>query len=837
LTDVTSKNHTAKLLGLINAISNCAESFSQTMKRKMIEKEEKEENVRMKRREWRITMGRKVSTMLALASILLLTSMITPLPVNASPTNGPRSQQLLIKYYNNEFALYADLTALKLEIDACELTKLQELMSKANPNDTLAKVEKLYLRSFSLNNNLTINAYPRVVSPMSDVNFRKAIAHLVDKDYYRDVIWDGAAVRADTWIPSPCKDWWNWTIATGVHMNGTVFNNYPYPCSTYQANLELNQTGWLYGTDSNPYYDPAYPGSATMYRAYPLWHSKAGQTLDPLVFYSRNDDGLRDSAGMHFRDMLRKSGIPVTFYSVSMSQCNDNVVLGRNYHIYTAGWSLGTYPTYLYNFFHSDYWFPGGSNYHCSAHNGYTDLNYWGDRLNEAVTLMDAMYAAQRLQSLVVDKYCIGISLLNFLGFHGYRNLCGIVNYFAVGPENQYTYLNAYRADNPPGSYALPIRVGVVGAPTQLNPIYSSLECEISTMSPFMSSFMSANPYEIFRDQPWLCKDWDDRTWVDPEDGNKVKSKITYYLRSDAEWIQPITGVPLGGVDNTFYEFSAWYHYQTPYTSLYSGYRGLHHIRCDPDGTGNLFKIEVYMDTRSMFNLLKPWGGDLFPPAWKRNPLSKLETRVFVEGVNVTTPGDLPLPVKMTGAPVEIVSVLEDGSPLKKYTDYDMIKGRIRILKDIANGKKITVQYWARGDASGYTPGNVPWNEILIGYGPWYMTEHVLGAGGWTAFKANTNFFLETAPLAELDWYWYWHLGDAPRSGYYKVDLYDAVRLTAAYGSTGYLVPSIPWEPTADLMIGMIPPLTAPGPGKIDYRDKDTLLAQYGATFGTPPPP
>ena len=27
LTDVTSKNHTAKLLGLINAISNCAESF------------------------------------------------------------------------------------------------------------------------------------------------------------------------------------------------------------------------------------------------------------------------------------------------------------------------------------------------------------------------------------------------------------------------------------------------------------------------------------------------------------------------------------------------------------------------------------------------------------------------------------------------------------------------------------------------------------------------------------------------------------------------------------------------------------------------------------------
>jgi len=774
---------------------------------------------------------RIVSILLTLTLALLSPALIIPMRVNAPTQYGPRSQELQIIYYTDETQLYAALTAGEIEINTWDLTTAQANDAKTRPEVMLAKVERLGMRSHSINNNLTIATYSGVLSHMSDVNFRKAIAHLIDKDYYVDVINDGAAIRTDTHVASPAKDWWNWTLVNGVHPNGTVFTNYPYPFNTLQANYELNQTGYVYGADDNPYYDPLTPGSARKWRVYPAGHpQKANQKLDGLVFYSRSDDTIRLLAGNHFRDYLLKSGIPVDYRAVSFAVANENVMLARNYHIYTGGWSLGRYPLALYSWFHSVFWYSGGPNYHASVANGYTDVDYWGDQFNTAPNLTYAIYSAQRIQSLVIEKYAIAFSLWNTIGWYGYRNLQGIVNYFAVGPENGYTYLNSYRLDDA----TKPIRVGIKGFPNQLNQMYSRWVWETSTFAPYMASFMSANPFEIFRDQPWLAKDWIDGTWVDTEDGDKIKSKITYWFRNTAEWIEPITGTPLATVDANFYPFSLWYYYQTPDAWIWSGYKDVHHVRLDPDNTGDNYKVEVYHDVRSMFAVLNPWGRDLYPPAWKRAPLSSLETKVFVEGVNATTPGNLPLPFRTIGAPVEIVEVKDEGTTLTRYTDYDMIKGRIKILKDITEGNKITVTYWARGDASGYNPGGVAWNTIHIGYGPYYMYEHQPGAGGWSSFKANRNFFLETPPLAELDWFYYFAPGDKPRTGSYKVDIYDVVKTTSAYGSTGHLVPSINWEPTADIKPGPIPPLTGDRAGKIDVYDLSSVQGQYGVTFGTP---
>jgi len=728
-----------------------------------------------------------VSLLFTLALTLLLTTFVTPIEVQAQPppNHGPRSEQLLIKYYTDDTQLFAALTAGDIDIDTWELTKAQELNVKTNPDVLLAKVERLGVRSFSFHNNLTVKYYPGIRSHMSDANFRKAIAHLVDKDYYRDVICEGAAVRIDTHVASPAKDWWNWTLCNGVHANGTVFNNYPYPYNTYQANLELNQTGYVYGTEDNPNYDPAYPGSARKWRVYPSGHpQKANQKLDGLVFYCRNDDSLRLAAGLQLYNNLIKSGIPVVLKLASFAECNEQVMLGLNYHIYTGGWSVGRYPLALYSWFHSLYYYSGGPNYHCSIHNGYTECDIWGDKLNEAPTLAEAIYAAKMQQEFVVDKYCISISLWCTLGFYGYRNLLGVVNYFAVGPENAYTYMNAYRADNPEGSYALPIRVGIKGFPNQLNHIYSRWVWETSSFV-HMASFLTNNPFEIYRDQAGLAKDWKSATWVDPADG-KTKDVITFYLRSDAQWIQPITGTPLGPVDTSFYEFSVWWYYNSPDAWIYAGYKDVHHIEVK-----NAYEVDVYFNTRSMFNLYGPYGRDLYPPAWKVSPLSSLETRVFVEGINATTPGNLALPIRAIGAPVYIESVLVDGVPQTRYTDFDIVKGYATIKKDLAPGQKITIQYWARGDASGYIPGGKPWQDVHIAYGPWYMTEHQPGAGGWSAYKANRYFYWDTPPLGELDWYWYWDSGSPPRNGNFKVDLYDVTRTTTAFGSTGHLIPTV----------------------------------------------
>ena len=368
--------------------------------------------------------------------------------------------------------------------------------------------------------------------------------------------------------------------------------------------------------------------------------------------------------------------------------------------------------------------------------------------------------------------------------YKAYKHLLGTVN-----ADSMWTFINAYSTIDP--SY--PIKYGLSNAPEMLNPIYSVQGQDWRVLSRIYEPFIVQNPYDPTADQPWLAKDWDVATWVD---GNETKIKVTCWFKENVWWTSPSFGEPLAPFTTNGYEFNCWYYYQTPDATDHELYASIHHIKVVDD-----YQVEIYFDEKAegmyCWPVPQPYFR-LYAPAWKREPLAYNLIASFHVGTNITTPGPLPLPYQQVGAPVEVIEIRADGTPLQKHLDYEIIKGEIWILVDLPFCTTVEVDYWARGDAYGYFPGGLSWEEILIGTGPYYLyTVDVIGA--YVSFNANPFYHLETPPLGEIDWRWYWEGTTKPRSGCFKIDIYDVVKAAIAYGSQGYGIPDSHWFPGADI--------------------------------------
>jgi len=798
--------------------------------------------------------------------IALLLGFVALEPVSASASSyEPRSPELKLFYYPDGTALYSALKKGDIDMSLWPVTKAQYQDAINNPDILLAPVSRLDMIAWSINNNETIRAYPGVRSPTSYVGFRKALWRLTDVNYYTDVICGGWATPVYVLISAPTRSWVNATVEEWVKVN--------YSFSIEGAAALLDAEGFVQGTQLNPNYKPSVPGSAQYWRVYPTGHSKVGQKLDPIVFVTRIDDGLRYAASVHLRDRMLESGIPVNLAAPFDPYMTVN--LQRNYHIYSAGWTTSRFAAYLYSWFHTSRWYSGGSNYHISPTSpGYVTAPGHPDNLDEAVdkiqnptSLDQAVKGAKNAQSLLVQEYASMIPLWSSQAFYPYRNLYGVTNMEGAGPENIYTFLQAWRADG--GDM---IRVGHPAPPTQVNQIYSSWVWDATTMGFTQDSFISSEPYNILSDQPWLARDWTTApggpsvvpgTWIDPDDG-RTKSVMRYWFREDAEWIKPKTGEILADFATQWlgggYEFNSWYFDTEPAGWIYANYRDIKHIV--PNSAGKY--ADVYFDVLSYWSQYWPWGRNTYSnqsaqdtpdyPGWKQMPLSTKEKRTFSGPVSAGTYLDslkpiegatYAIPIRKKGTPVEVVEVELDGMLLTKAAtpqnfnpaisgsaggDYSIVGGsttgpRIRIFKAVPAGSTLTVKYWARGDPIGYHPGNLGWEKTLAGTGPFYMTSYLAGAGGFATYKANPNYFMETPPKGEIDWYWYWIAGAQPRDGCYQLNIYDAAFASWALDGSGKAVPTVNWIEATDLASPI---------GSTDIFDIAVLATSYDRKFGSP---
>jgi hypothetical protein len=707
-----------------------------------------------------------------------------------------------MKFYADNAAGYLGLKAGEIDVLLWQLSSAQYSDAITDPNVILMPVLELGKRQFDLNNNYTLTGwqpsgipqyidpiYGKVRNPLNLREFRQAVAYMVDKDYIVNAIVAGFGVRIDVPVPAPSASWWN-TSVTGV--------NYPYPYNLTQANAELDAAGFL---DHN--------GDGK--RNYPLdWDmgtsglSPATTNVHPLVFSPRNDDPLRFAAATHLRNNLVSCGLQVDWRPTSIWW--PPLYTTGEFHIYTGGWSLGRYSTFLYSGYHNLFWYSGGPNYLTGLKKdntpNYPTLNTQLDNFYYAPTIADAEYWAKLAQGTIVTE-CISIELWSAKSFYGYRNLLGAVNMDATGPNNIYTYMNAYRADDPTQD----IRFGLQQPPERVNPIYSKWLWDSQVLSGFMDEPFYANPYDITIDNPWRAQDWLTSTWIDD---TTEKTQVTWWYRPNINWAQPATGNVLKSFTAEDVEFSIWYYYQTPDAWVYSSYKDVHSVKHLADN-----KVTVKFNSRSLWFTWSSLARQIpFAKGWLTPPLTTLETRL---AITADANGYLPLPRQAIGAPVKIVSCTDPTAQI--------VLGYIKVTP-LAT---VDVVYYARGNAAGYWAGGLDWHQVAIGTGPYYLYDFVAGIGGFAQFKANRNYFMPTPPLGEIDWQYRWtgtppaNPGDPPRSGCWKVDIYDIVMLAAAYGSSARAVPTSNWKPGADLTV------SGDGkPGEIDIYDIVTACASYG---------
>jgi len=740
--------------------------------------------------------------------LILLSLVLVASPMNAraaAPRHGPG---LDIYFYETPDQAHAALLAGEIDFYQWSLTDEQIKDAELNPKIQLAGYAENGMFEIDINNNYTIADFPGVRSPTNHVLFRKALAYMINKDHIIADILGGRGQKIDAPVAAP---------QTG-YVNETVIGYYTY-------NL----------TKAEELLDQVFPDTdGDGIRNYPVgWPGREdGPNLDPIKFCIRSDHGHRLTVGRELADTMEALGIPVNRIEASSDVLFPIVMDELNYHLYTGGWSLGRYPTYLYFLYHSDFW--GTYNYVTGMNESnkpnYPDLDEALYKIYYAKTLEEFKAAVKKATGLFVIDYCVNIPLWSYVSFWGYsKYLVGIVNMDGYGLENTYTFLNAYKVDDPDtpeDESQEPIRMGTVHAPKDLNILYSQWYYDYAVLDRVFAGLMATEPYNLAADNPWVAQDWEMGTWVDPVDG-KTKTKVTYWIRPDVIWHAPVTGEEVRPFTAHDVEFSIWYIYPFDDCWQFSMAMNVHHTVVVDDYT-----IEVYFNDESIWFLYAPTGPLLPKDEWL--PLTcELRTATFYsDGTNCTANTEYAFTEDNV---VQVVSATIDGTPLVEGVNFtivgsgapDYVHNIIRFLTDFPAGT-VTIQYYTQTlDPHGYYLGTLDWSDIWYSIGPYIPIGVTPGVGGSASFIVNPSHFIGAPPLGEIDWKWTWTGTVKPRGGYFQVGLFDAVKLLKAYCSRGDGEIDPRWFPGADIDRTDL--------CHVGLFDAVNLLGNYGAKFGEVP--
>lgn len=775
----------------------------------------------------------------ALIALMLLAAFPTLHVAKAQPRSD-----LDIVWYESSDAAWTALKNDEIDFIQWSLTKLQKEEAETNPDLCLASYTENGMMEFDFNNNQTIMDYPTSTNPMYFAEVRHAIEHLIDKDYIIANILEYYGSRIDAPVAYPQTEGWvNASVVTyDWDHNGVIDpseDNYPYKYNVTAAVEYLASLGFS-DTDANGYLN--YPND-------PAWGDAAGQdtTTMPLKICIRADHAHRTEAGRYLYGQLE--GDPAVagdsplatssrwaelglvggdFDTTDEAYVQDRSVLSpivfrdRNYHIYTGGWSFGRFPTYLFFLYHSMFWYPWGPNY-VIPNNPHDDLL---EGIYYASTLEEAQASAREYTYWHVMD-CLNVPLWSYTSYVAWRKeLAGVVNMVGYGNENGWTFMNAYRADDPDA----PIRMGCISSWDRLNILYSQWYYEYALLDRVYTGFISVNPYDLTFDIPWAAQDWEVGTWVDPRDGYE-KTVVTYWLRKDIGGVYPVNGSTVDTFDYKDYEFTVWYNYAFDDSWQWSSFMDIHHLEKIDDYT-----VKVYFDDVSMWFVYAPTGPLLGPKEILADMLCESASVTFY-GENLTEVASGYFEYQFTDDQVvQVTSADVNGNPITEGVDfyiragYDVFCHNVFVnLTSFAPTDVITINYLrpiADGAGGTYLGGNLgyDWTHTMISYGMYYPISI---SSTSASLNRNPVFFMDTPLLGEIDWRWYWESGPKPRSGYFKVDILDVVKVTGAYCMEGTGVYNPLYLPGADIDGSDL--------GHIGILDLVSITGKYAQTFGSPP--
>ena len=454
--------------------------------------------------------------------LILITLFLPILPVMAQEPpkkTGPWADELIFKIYLSPEPEYLALKTGEINIMDWELPAEKVTDALADPNINAIAAESLGYYEIDLNHQRW---------PTSDLNFRRALAHLVDKARIETDLLQGFGYKLESVVPVVMGGWSNPDIMT-----------YEYNPALAAAELDL---GGFVDTDSNGIRnDPV-----------------TGEDMAPVIFYIRIDDPVRKQAGEWLAAELKALDVPIeNELAVERSVCSDAVMnsAAGEWNIYTGGWGIGRDPDHLTDLYHSKEYDPDivggwrGYNY-----NGFMNSTFdgWADILKEAGAFEDVKEAAFMCQEIMAEQVTV-IPMYGLIGVKAYRKeWTGLVNEVGQGINSQWSTFNMHPEDQ---AYGGRIEYGIKSDIETLNPLTAAWTYTWEVLQEIYENPYVYNPYDISEDWGWLAESWDIEEWTSPTDVPGIK--VTFHFVEDGKWHD---GTPFTAKDMKFtYEYITEY--------------------------------------------------------------------------------------------------------------------------------------------------------------------------------------------------------------------------------------------------------------------------------------
>jgi ABC-type transport system substrate-binding protein len=434
--------------------------------------------------------------------LLLLTSIIIPsmsvMAEDEVELTGPWADELFFKIYLNPEAEYLALKTGDINLMDWELPAEKVADALADPNIMTDSTADLgyYL--------IDINCQRW---PTSDVHFRRALAHLVDKARIETDILQGFGYALDSPVPVVLGGWANPDIRT-----------YEYSAELAAAELDL---GGFTDTDGDGI------------RNDPI----TGENMADVIFYIRIDDPERKQAGEWLAANLKALGVPIEGeLAVERSVCSAAVMedAAGEWNVYTGGWGIGRDPDHLADFYHSKEFDPDmvggwrGYNYPGFVN---STFDIWADLLKSASTFEAAKEAAFMCQEIIAEQVP-GIPMYGHIGVKAYRvEWTDLVNEVGTGINGIWSTYNMHPVGQ---DYGGRIEYGIKSDIETLNPMTAAWTYTWEVLDKIYETPYTNNPYDLAEDWGWLAESWEIEDWVSPTGVDGIK--VTFHFVEDALW-------------------------------------------------------------------------------------------------------------------------------------------------------------------------------------------------------------------------------------------------------------------------------------------------------------
>jgi len=477
---------------------------------------------------------------------------------------------------------------------------------------------------------------PLSTQSIKSVEFRKAVAMLLDRDSIVSNVLKGYGFRMDVPLP-PFQDAY---IDMTNYTDPLNYVRLDYNRS--RANETLNAAGFTR------------IGGPTSLRQDPLM--APGVALKPLTFYIRQDDPNRRAAGEMLASELTAQGIPVNAIITERTVCYKNVMVLYNYNLYTGGWSLSSIPDQYHDLYSSfTYYGPSigwSQNYPGFCNHEFDD---WALKVKYPTNESEAQAAAKTAGYLFL-KYCAIVPMYCSKAVKAYRTgWTGVVNNGGFGIDNYWTFLNGYSTtgdDQWDWAFKSDIE--------QLNQVSSEWLWDQNVLGLIYEGLLGSNPFNLAPTEYFIAT----AKYVDQWDassggGDLNATKVTFTVPPNRVYFHNATGNVGRALDILDVNFS-FYFQKACGPGIAWGYPSLKEFNSTTISGDN---ITVYYNKKSYWAV--QWAGGV--PILNRDTWGKLW---------VTTNPGWQMDVKRYDPATAdlnnntVIDLFEDGTGAWKYLDY-----------------------------------------------------------------------------------------------------------------------------------------------------------------------